>query len=368
MKKNILILSIFVIVLFSSCNIFFNPSNSNNTNTADTTDDTSDLNNTQDGDAFVYAGNRYKGKTSDGTGEPLKYEDKSIKITKPSVKSFNADAYFELEGECTNSKVYKYVFVTVSKDDKETHYLLRNKFKQKIWLRFGKGEYKIQVMKITGIKVDLYGQGDISDFRYQIPAVYEFTVNNTRDEDGTFFYPSDPIQSDSKEIYDLAVKLTKNKSNNKQKIKAIHDYVIDNLQYDTDSLNTERRKKQDAISTLQNKTAVCEGYTSLMTAMLRSLGYRTKAIAGRAKQEKSTTWIGHAWVEVYANAGWKFIDPTWDDPIVNGDPANPVPYEYKYRYFYLNKTPADHKKDSDRIKRNIDNSQAEFKGYPNGWY
>ncbi len=367
MKKIIFTLSIFIILLFSSCD------HKHKINDLIIPDDPTDLNNTQDGDAFVYAKKRYKGKTTVGSGDPKENTIYSnlhtgIKITKPTTANFEADGYFELEGLRNDNIAYNYILVKLSKDGKESTYFLKGNFKTKIWLRFGKGIHKVQIIKLTSIIADLKGKGDIRNFGVPVIsqedttplASYEFTVNNTRDEDGTFCYPSCPIQSDSRMIYNLTSWITKDKTNDEEKIKAIHDFVIKFLHYDNDSLESGKRKKQDAISTFYNKTGVCEGYTSLMVAMLRSIGYKAKAIAGEGLS--GGEWGGHAWLEVKTGSKWKFIDPTWDDPTnMGGDYVG-------YDYFYLDETPVDHTWKDDRPGRSIESTQPQFRGYPNGWY
>ncbi len=302
---------------------------------------------------FLYSGKRYRGKISNGRYNPHKKSYNKLKINSPSKSVFHADAFFEIEGSCTDASVYNYTFLKVSKGSQSTKYFLRNNFKKKIWLRFGPGVYTIEVFKINEIESALAGEGDIKKIVYITKPIYYFKVNNVRNEDGVFLYPSDQIQSDSPKIHELANRLTKNKTTDKEKIKAIHDYVVEYLNYDFSITEDSKRKKQDALSVLKNKIGVCEGYTSLTTALLRSIGYRTKAVGGTIKISEDESGK-HAWVEVFADGGWKFIDPTFDDDM-QADP----PYNISHSLFYLDYTPSKYIKETERPERSIDVSEAE---------
>lgn len=275
----------------------------------------------------IYNGKTYLGKTTPGTGTSKNIEDANIVINEPDVRDFEADGFFVVNGSIKYTGDLQYSWITVKKtggsDDERTSYWVNGDFSEKIWLRFGKGNYEINVYKtkiISASAINVLYDGDITSWSYYYKddwkGVYTFNVTNTRDEDGRFIYPSEYIQSDSPEIYQLAQqKLIEAKMENgtiQQKSKVLHDFVVKYLYYDNDSLEPGKRKKQDALSTLNYKTGVCEGYTSLYNALLRSQGIEAKAVAGEAGGG------GHAWTNVYDGSVWKFVDTTWDDPLIGG--------------------------------------------------
>ena len=238
--------------------------------------------------------------------------------------------------------------------------MLRGNFGTRIWLRFGKGAYTVSVYHIGSIDMDLSGEGDYHSCSYSGPA-YTFHVNNTRDEDGTFLYPSAAIQSDDYQVSNLARRLTFGLTQKTDQIKALHDYVVTYLYYDQDSLVAGRRKKQDALSVMKNGTAVCEGYTSLMSALLRASGFRAKAVSG------SVSGGAHAWDNVLVDGSWLFLDSTWDDPYTfQGDPR------ISYTYFLLSSLTGvngDHDPQEERSGRAIVAAvNPKWRGYPDGWY
>ena len=57
------------------------------------------------------------------------------------------------------------------------------------------------------------------------PAV-TFTVTNTRDEDGTWLYPSNVVQADNIAIMNKVADITDGPETAEDKAKAIHDWIV----------------------------------------------------------------------------------------------------------------------------------------------
>ncbi|WP_310605205.1 transglutaminase domain-containing protein [Anaerosporobacter sp.] len=91
------------------------------------------------------------------------------------------------------------------------------------------------------------------------------------------------------------------------KIKAIHDYIVKNVEYDTDL------KKFSAYDGLINKSTVCNGYALLFYKMLTEAGVPCKIVTGLATTDGTQTL--HAWNIVELKNKWYMVDTTWDDPI-----------------------------------------------------
>lgn len=313
---------------------------------------------------FVYAGVVYQGQSSEGMGVPLNAVSSAVEITSPAVQAFDADGFFVMTGTVSKPAVYDYALVVVEKagTGESTTYRVRGSFIQRIWLRFGPGSYTVSVLEYNTLDVDLSGEGDFSGGSFWQPPLYNFTVNNTCNEDGVFLYPSAPIQSDDFAISNLRNDLAAGLGTVTDRIKAFHDYVVRYLHYDHDSLVDGKRKKQDALSVLANGTAVCEGYTTLMTALLRADGIRTKAVSGYATESE----VCHAWNNLLLDGTWYFLDATWDDPYEEGD--NRVRYKY-YMLTSLDGIDGSHTWSSDRVDRAIGTvGIPAWRGYPDGWY
>jgi transglutaminase-like putative cysteine protease len=318
---------------------------------------------------ITYAGRSYKGfeaTTDTGSPETGAMADDQVSITEPAVKGFDADGCFVLKGGTTGTGSEQYVAILVSRqdnsDDSTWYWGRGTDFQKRIWLRFGPGLYIIDVFK-TSVSCNLDYDGDIYGWAYSSPG-YRFVVNNTRNEDGRFIYPSDPIQSDDPRIESLALELSAGLETTHDKVKAFHDHVVRTKFYDYDSLKPNSRKKQDAVSTLINDSTVCEGYTSLLNALCRSAGIPAKCFAG---QMSSGGW--HAWSAIHDGCEWKLADATWDEL----PPYGVQHTSLKWKYFWKDEFPSSHENygwaEMERPYRGGSHEDIQqFRGYPAGWY
>jgi hypothetical protein len=272
----------------------------------------------------AYAGASYAGRAAGGSGPALIYADPRVSVSSPSVGSFSADGFFTLRGKVTGTGATRYAFVAAQKvggtTEERSLWFVQGDFALRLWLRFGPGVYTVDVYPAT-VSANLNFEGDIESWSYSSRA-YAFSVTNTRQEDGRFLYPSDELQSDDLSIRNLSARLVFGASGDRDRLKALHDYVVSTLHYDFDSLATDARKKQDALSALANGTGVCEGYTSLFGALARAAGYRAKAVAG------TVDGGNHAWNLVELDGAWPMIDCTWDDPVPRDTEPASVAYDY----------------------------------------
>lgn len=111
------------------------------------------------------------------------------------------------------------------------------------------------------------------------------------------------------------------------KIKTIHDYIINNTKYDLD--NNDDLKSYIAYGPLFNNVATCNGYTDLMAIFLSLMGYDNYKVATTKKTDGNTE--GHIWNAVKINNEWLHLDLTWDDPVSKDGK------DYLYhKYFLIN--------------------------------
>lgn len=116
-----------------------------------------------------------------------------------------------------------------------------------------------------------------------------------------------------------------------EKVKAIHDYIVENVTYD---LSTE---KNTAYTALVDQVSACQGYAALMYKMLTDAGIECRIIGG------STDGTPHAWNIVKVDGAWYNIDCTWDDPVGGG-----IKDKYRYDYFLKsNRAFSDHIRDAE---------------------
>ena len=95
---------------------------------------------------------------------------------------------------------------------------------------------------------------------------------------------------------------------NEEKIKKIHDYIIDNTKYDslkTDNINDDTYRSNTAYGVLIQGYGICSGYSDTMAIFLNKIGIDNYKISNDT----------HIWNLVYINGVWRHLDATWDDPI-----------------------------------------------------
>ncbi|MGG5739883.1 MULTISPECIES: S-layer homology domain-containing protein [Bacillus cereus group] len=99
-----------------------------------------------------------------------------------------------------------------------------------------------------------------------------------------------------------------------EKVKAIHDYVVKHVSYDTSY------KAYTAYEALVNHSAVCQGYTLLTYQLLKEAGIENHFVVGTGDGQP------HAWNLVKIDNKWYHLDTTFDDPVP--DVQGRVTYSY----------------------------------------
>jgi transglutaminase-like putative cysteine protease len=104
---------------------------------------------------------------------------------------------------------------------------------------------------------------------------------------------------------------------------AIHDWVAGNIAYDVAKYRSGKSSPDDgALKTLQTHKGVCQDYSYLTVALMRSAGMEARVAVGRAQGYSfggRGEWGPHAWVEVRIAGRWVVLDPTWDAGTVSPD-------------------------------------------------
>lgn len=94
----------------------------------------------------------------------------------------------------------------------------------------------------------------------------------------------------------------------KDKIKIVHDYVINNTKYDSlksENINDDTYKSNTAYGVLIQGYGICSGYSDTIAIFLNKLNIPNYKISND----------NHIWNLVYINGVWRHLDATWDDPI-----------------------------------------------------
>ncbi|WFR57203.1 transglutaminase domain-containing protein [Anaerocolumna sp. AGMB13025] len=133
----------------------------------------------------------------------------------------------------------------------------------------------------------------IVGFGNALTVTYEFEYNETADE----------TRQVDETIKRLLAKWKIEELSDYDKIKKIHDYIIENASYDT---NTEQYSAYD---NLIGKSSTCQGYMSVAYKMFTQAGISSRIITGTGNKDS------HGWNIVKLDGKWYNIDCTWDDPL-----------------------------------------------------
>ena len=109
-----------------------------------------------------------------------------------------------------------------------------------------------------------------------------------------------------------------------QKVKAIHDYIVNNAEYDYENYlnDTIPNSSYTARGFFENGMLVCDGYAYTFQVLCEYAGISCEHITG------SVAAGLHAWNQVRIDGKWYNIDVCWDDPVSN----RPI---LSYKYFLL---------------------------------
>lgn len=129
-----------------------------------------------------------------------------------------------------------------------------------------------------------------------------------------FYSESDVLTAESQVEYIASNIVSSLSGSTYDKVKQLHDYLIDNTSYDSDSISN---LSHGIYGTLVNNLAVCDGYSKAFKYILDLVGISCVQVCG-VGQNSSGQVENHAWNDVLINGTWYAVDVTWDDPIIIG--------------------------------------------------
>ncbi len=121
-------------------------------------------------------------------------------------------------------------------------------------------------------------------------------------------YTEDKIKEINAKVEEIEREIYTKGMSDEDKIKAVHDYIINNSSYDKERSDNQIAEydSDTAYGNLIQGYGICGGYTDSMKIFLDRLGLPNYKIASE----------NHVWNLVYINDGWYHLDLTWDDPVV----------------------------------------------------
>ena len=132
-------------------------------------------------------------------------------------------------------------------------------------------------------------------------------------------YISNEIEELNKRVSDILYELNiDDLSDNIEKIRSIHNYIIKNVEYDEEMANnnTSSYRSNTAYGALVQGYAICTGYSDAMALFLDKLDIPNIKISSDE----------HVWNLVYLDGNWVHLDLTWNDT------NNP---KYQMSYFLI---------------------------------
>lgn len=159
-----------------------------------------------------------------------------------------------------------------------------------------------------------------------------YTVTIGVDNGGSYytqgFYSKSQVDKTIESINKISDQLINTTSNNTYtKLQQMHDWIVDNVEYEQTLSGTNIRNIYGAFG---EKQVVCEGYAKAYKYLLDKIGIENIIVVGYGTNSKGNT-EDHAWNYVKLTGKWYAVDVTWDDPIIVG--GGKLSDKNRYNYF-----------------------------------
>lgn len=166
---------------------------------------------------------------------------------------------------------------------------------------------------------------NVSGYKYNYSAHLQISYVETKDQ-------ADMVEAQVRQILSQIIKTG---MSDFEKEKAIHDYIVSTVAYDTALID-----HSDYGALFNKHTTVCQGYALLCYKMLTDAGITSRLVISDNGPDED----GHAWNMVQINGKWYHLDCTYDDPVPD--------VKGRVEYNYFNKTDSEMAKDHtwDRTK------------------
>ncbi len=184
-------------------------------------------------------------------------------------------------------------------------------FKEIIWTNPARGEINVTLN---------YTVSSFSDWDVPMPDdVFPFDSSGLPYTITQYLQPTEMVQSDDPAFTDLADNLTGSLTTQREALKAIIGWIMDNIDYQGSPSSV------DALTTYNLKTGNCSSYAHIALAVVRAAGIPARLVHGYALSKRYELLTAgdplypnwgqgtHAWIEVYyPSLGWVPYDPQRD--------------------------------------------------------
>lgn len=167
-------------------------------------------------------------------------------------------------------------------------------------------EYELAIAE----KIEIQAQGSAQIFL----APQKISQPLTQDQLAVYLEPQKYWETEHPQIMEKAKEL--------QNIKAIYDYIVNELIYDYGRIDLEAKRLGALEAINQPQSAICMEFTDLFVALTRAAGIPARAINGYAYTTNSQLKplaleqdLLHSWPEYWdkTNQIWRPVDPTWEN-------------------------------------------------------
>lgn len=173
-------------------------------------------------------------------------------------------------------------------------------------------EFMDEALKHTGVPTEGdYLRGHYKSYKASASGVYKNGIYNWVFT-YTVKYRTTATQEKATDtaVADILDKLNLDGKDSYTKIKAIYDYICDNVEYDWAHVNNDSYTiKHTAYAAVVKKTAVCQGYSLLLYRMLLESDIDVRVISGTGNGED------HSWNIVEIDDLYYLVDVTWDSSL-----------------------------------------------------
>ncbi|MBP3798960.1 MAG: transglutaminase [Ruminococcus sp.] len=199
----------------------------------------------------------------------------------------------------------------------------------------------VKTVEFDGVVSNDMAQNVIKRMRYECPDIFwakGFSLatdyhSSTLSCDSVHGYDDDKLAEMAEEldaaVDEIAEGVDKSWSDY-DKILYVHDYIVDNCEYDYDAAASNNDELIGFAGTsygcLVEHKAICEGYAQAFDLIMSRLGFDCGMASGIAGDEL------HAWNYIKADGDYYWLDVTWDDNMTEHcDGHSP-----RYKFFMLN--------------------------------
>lgn len=224
------------------------------------------------------------------------FKTNDIEITSPDTNNKSFDGSLIVEGRTSLPEVW--LCVRGPKGEVETYpaKVSEGSFQAALHLRFGAGTYTVWA----------------GDNPKKFDGKIRFEIKNTTAEDTRYLTPSAYVDSDHKDIKDLANELVQPSMTDMEKMRAIHSWVASNIEYDYAAYLDGDNTLRTATQTIRQRKGTCRDYAFVVAALARALDMPARIVYGSVKSVDGWDAQLHAWNELYTDGRWVTIDTTWD--------------------------------------------------------